>query len=325
MCAPCGSPGCCWLLGLVVPSLGATAHPASASEVKTSIGCRLPDGPLTRHELPAGLSVTDCGGVGRVVRVGHVGIAIPPPGNAAGLERLRADGGTDDFQVQVARDGTVSYLRSQQGTAPIAVPASSPGACSDAAYNTLDLKEYGTCNWWIGDGGMPAALSRSAAQKAFADAINSITGSDNNCCYSDQVSARSHYLGSTFYEGDMNARGDCTPRDKKSTWDAGDLPTGTLAQTCFWSSSSPGAKNDLLEADVRYNTHDYNFTDSPTSSSCHNQYDIRSVGTHEAGHVFGMGHVGGHSNLTMYTTTFACKATGRTLGKGDVLGLRSIY
>ncbi|GLY30805.1 matrixin family metalloprotease [Kineosporia sp. NBRC 101731] len=89
---------------------------------------------------------------------------------------------------------------------------------------------------------------------------------------------------------------------------------------------SPGIKNDLLEADVRYNTNDHNFTNNGASGSCSAQYDVRSVGTHEAGHVFGMGHVGsGHDNLTMYTKSFYCDTRARTLGKGDVLGLRSIY
>ncbi|GLF95167.1 matrixin family metalloprotease [Streptomyces yaizuensis] len=83
--------------------------------------------------------------------------------------------------------------------------------------------------------------------------------------------------------------------------------------------------DDLREADVRYNTADSLFTDRPTGS-CRNRYDIRSVGTHEAGHVFGLGHVGaGHENLTMYTNSFLCTTKARTLGKGDVLALRSIY
>lgn len=87
----------------------------------------------------------------------------------------------------------------------------------------------------------------------------------------------------------------------------------------------PGVKNDLREADVRYDTTDFGFTNSPTCS-CSNKYDIRSVGTYEAGHVFGMGHVGaGHENLTMYINSFKCSTKARTLGKGDVLGLRSIY
>ena len=50
------------------------------------------------------------------------------------------------------------------------------------------------------------------------------------------------------------------------------------------------------------------------------------MGTHEAGHVFGMGHVGtGHSKLTMFTDSFRGKTLARTLREGDVLGLQSMY
>ena len=202
--------------------------------------------------------------------------------------------------------------------------AASPGECVDQAYYANDLKEYDVYNWYIGDGGMPGGLSTSAAASAFADAINNITGSTNNCSYSDQVSAQSAYKGTTTYEADINSSGICTDRDGKSTWDAGNLATGTVAATCTYSLSIPGAKNDLREADVRYNTTEYNFDND--MSSCSNAYDIRSVGTHEAGHVFGMGHVGsGHSELTMFTNSFICTAKARTLGVGDVLGLRSTY
>ncbi|WP_307050327.1 matrixin family metalloprotease [Streptomyces achromogenes] len=53
---------------------------------------------------------------------------------------------------------------------------------------------------------------------------------------------------------------------------------------------------------------------------------MRSVATHEAGHVFGLAHSGaGHENLTMFASSFACSTSARTLGKGDVLGLRTLY
>ena len=316
---------------VVGASVVASAAPGHAVAVHPprAAACSLPSGFLTRADLPAGSSVVTCRAVGRVIYHGDSGLTIPEPGMAAGSESLHADGSDGGFQVEVARDGTISYpgdtpATSNRGTVASST-AASPGACSDSAYTTNDLKEYGTYNWYIGDGGMPGALSRSRAKAAFADAINNITGSYNNCHYSDQVGAKSHYSGTTSYEADINSRGVCTKRDKKSTWDAGDLPSGTVAKTCWWSWSYPGIKNDLREADVRYNTHDYNFTDSP-GRGCRNQYDVRSVGTHEAGHVFGMGHVGsGHSNLTMYTNSFVCTAKARTLGKGDVLGLRSIY
>ncbi|WLQ43178.1 hypothetical protein P8A22_26585 [Streptomyces laculatispora] len=88
---------------------------------------------------------------------------------------------------------------------------------------------------------------------------------------------------------------------------------------------SAGVKNDLREADVRYNTTDYDFTNKVTSS-CWNKFDIRSVGTHEAGHVFGLKDIAGaHNNLTMYEGSNRCLTGARTPGKGDVLGLRSIY
>ncbi|MCX4821881.1 matrixin family metalloprotease [Streptomyces sp. NBC_01142] len=198
-------------------------------------------------------------------------------------------------------------------------------ACSDGAYSTDDRKEYGTYEWWIGDGGMPGSLSREDAREAFWDAIDNITGSSNNCGYSDQVPAKHHYRAPTSFEADINSRTQCTDRDTLSTWDAGDLGSGVVAATCSWTWPMPGVKNDLREADVRFNTADYDFTNKPTSR-CSNKYDIRSVGTHEAGHVFGLGHVGsGHQNLTMYTNSFTCTTKARTLGKGDVMGLRSIY
>lgn len=304
---------------IVVAGLAVAGSPANAT------ACALPAGALTPADLPAGSSVVACGAVGRVIRAAGGGVTIPEPGMAVGFEALTADGGGAGFQVEVAKDGTISYPESHTVSAGTVTPMASPGACSDGAYNTNDLKEYGTYNWYIGDGGMPAALSRSNAQKAFADAINNITGSYDNCGYSDTVDAHSHYSGTTTYESDINNSGTCTDRDKKSTWDAGDLASGTVAETCWWSWPEPGVKNDLREADTEYNTHDYNFTNNP-GSGCYNKYDVRSVGTHEAGHVFGMGHVGsGHSNLTMYTNSFTCKTKARTLGKGDVLGLRSIY
>lgn len=214
-----------------------------------------------------------------------------------------------------------------QGEAELAEvdTAAAAGACSDGTYKTADRKEYGTYQWYIGDGGMPGGLSRTDAKWAFWDAIDNITDSYNNCGYTDQVGAKHNYLGTTSREADVNSSSHCTSRDGVSTWDAGNLQSTTVAITCAWTFPTPGIKNDLLEADVRYNTTDHDFTNKPTSS-CSGKFDVRAVGTHEAGHVFGLGHVGsGHENLTMYTSSFPCTTKARTLGKGDVLALRSIY
>jgi hypothetical protein len=198
-------------------------------------------------------------------------------------------------------------------------------ACRDGAYRMAGHKEYGIYAWYIGDGGMPGGLSRNDAKRAFHDAIASITNSRNNCGYSDTVDARMRFVSETSREAGINSRSQCLDSDGLSVWDAGDLKGDVVAMTCSWAWTRPGVKDDLREADVRFNTRDYDFTNRPTSR-CSNKYDIRSIGTHEAGHVFGLGHVGPrHENLTMFMNAFTCKKTGRTLGKGDVIALRSLY
>ncbi len=203
--------------------------------------------------------------------------------------------------------------------------AAAPSACSDQTYKTQDLKEYGTYNWYVGDGGMPGGLSRSQASTAFRDAVGNIVGSYNNCGLSDTVSAKAEFKGYTNYEADVDSSGNCRSRDGLSTWDAGNLGATDIAVACIWSHVYEGKKNDLREADVRYNTSDYDFTDYPTSS-CYRKHDVRSIGTHEAGHVFGLDDLyGNDDNLTMYGTPSYCKTKARSLGLGDVRGLRSIY
>lgn len=337
---------------------------AASATAKGPDVCELGEGELTINDLPSGSSVILCDAVGRVVTHDGTGVTVPEPGMAVSIDSLTTDGQTHGFTMQVSTDGKVSYGfegtavdTSTQGydrissTSPdpatdapvepdtIVDPidtaqgpevadidsASAPSACSDGAYSTDDRKEYGTYNWYVGDGGMPGGLSRTDAKWAFMDAINNITDSHNNCGYSDTVGAKENYLANTSREASINSSGHCTGRDELSVWDAGNLENDVVATTCSYTWAMPGVKNDLREADVRFNTHDNDFTNKPTSS-CSNKYDIRSVGTHEAGHVFGLGHVGsGHSNLTMYTQSLRCKTIARTLGKGDVLALRSIY
>ncbi|MGX1956018.1 hypothetical protein ACWIGY_37720 [Streptomyces anulatus] len=68
-----------------------------------------------------------------------------------------------------------------------------------------------------------------------------------------------------------------------------------------------------------------NRADYPTSS-CYRKHDVRGIGTHKAGHVFGLDDLyGNDDNLTMYGTPSYCKTRARNLGLGDVRGLRSIY
>lgn len=98
--------------------------------------------------------------------------------------------------------------------------AASPSACSDGAYKTDDRKEYGTYNWYIGDGGLPAGLSKNDAIYVFMDALDNITDSYNNCGYSDSVGAKENYLATTSREASVNKSSQCTGQDGLSVWDS---------------------------------------------------------------------------------------------------------
>ncbi len=88
------------------------------------------------------------------------------------------------------------------------------------AYSTLDRKECGIYNWYLGDGACPAGMTRLQALEYFEGSVGRITASTNNCGLTDPVPAKSHYAGTTTYEADMSANSTCTARDGKSTWDA---------------------------------------------------------------------------------------------------------
>ncbi|MFF8731763.1 matrixin family metalloprotease [Streptomyces sp. NPDC015171] len=345
-------------------SLSAVASGTDVAAAGAGV-CALGEGELTIGDLPAGSSVVLCNAVGRVVTYDGTGVTVPEPGMAVSIDMLTTDGESHGFTLEVGDDGRVSYnlddanpdsstagydrpdplantvdpavdVPEQDAVADPSDPSDgaevadtdalrAPGACSDGAYKTADLKEYGTYNWYIGDDGMPGGLSRTNAKWAIYDAIDNITDSYNNCGYGDSVGAKANFLSETGREASISKTGRCTGNDGVSVWDAGNIKDSAVATTCSYSWPMPGVKNDLREADVRFNTYDYDFTNKPTSS-CLNKYDIRSVATHEAGHVFGLSHVGdGHENLTMFTDSFLCTTKARTLGKGDVLGLRSIY
>ncbi|WP_314218904.1 matrixin family metalloprotease [Streptomyces zaehneri] len=329
------------LVGRAVTALlvAASLSVVHVGEVPRPPACALARGELTVDDLPAGSSVLDCLAVGRVVTHEGAGVAVPEPGTTVSVDALTVDGSAHGFTLTVAADGTVSYAYAAapeptHAAAPepthAAVAASraradAPAPCADGAYATAGRKEYGTYEWFIGDGPLPGRLSHDEGRRAFEDAIATITTSRNDCGYDDTVTAKARFLSSTGNEAGIDGAARCTQRDGLSVWDAGDIGDEAVATTCSWSRPVPDGPEELLEADVRFNTRGFPFTNRP-SGVCTHAYDIRSVATHEAGHVFGLGHSGaGHENLTMYANSFACSTDARTLGKGDVLGLRSLY
>lgn len=93
----------------------------------------------------------------------------------------------------------------------------------------------------------------------------------------------------------------------------------TVAVTTTWSYRGSGI---AVESDGQYNTY-YAWS----TSGAANAMDVESVIQHEVGHTFGLNHPSGSGIecLTMYAYVNYGTTHGRTLGDGDILGIKSIY
>jgi len=111
-------------------------------------------------------------------------------------------------------------------------------------------------------------------------------------------------------------------QDFKSQFDFVDLgASSTIAVTTTWYYTASG---DAVESDGRYNTYYAWATDGSGGAM-----DVLNIATHEIGHTFGLDHPRGQpakiSCLTMYAYGSLGETAKRTLGDGDLLGIRAIY
>jgi hypothetical protein len=108
-------------------------------------------------------------------------------------------------------------------------------------------------------------------------------------------------------------------QDNVNTVDQGSMASfgceGALACTQVWYAATGAVEADIRFSDrVRWST-----------SGKSGAYDYRSVATHEFGHFIGLSDLHDSPNLTMYYATDTGSTGPRTLGRGDVLGLRQLY
>lgn len=94
---------------------------------------------------------------------------------------------------------------------------------------------------------------------------------------------------------------------------------GTIAVTTTWFSRSSGF---AVESDARYNTRFAWSTDGSSGAM-----DVQNIVTHEVGHTFGLDHPKGKEIgcLSMYAYGSTGETQKRTLGTGDVRGIRALY
>ncbi|HEY7025136.1 MAG TPA: hypothetical protein VH371_09265 [Candidatus Limnocylindrales bacterium] len=191
----------------------------------------------------------------------------------------------------------------------------SPPPCQDKAFNLIGGKQASTYKWSFKASSTPSGLNKNSVAQKLQKSFANITGAHNDCGRADKISATSQYLGTT------SSAPNCNSRDGKNVVGFGSLNSGVLAVTCYWINSGK-----IIEADMKITTKE---TWALSLSTCHGDSPmLEATITHEAGHVFGMDHVGEtkHGRLTMSPYLDGpCENNEATLGLGDMLGLESMY
>ena len=249
--------------------------------------------------------------LGRVARLGRVA----PPGRVAPLGRVARLG-----RVAPPGRGAAPARDGAGGGAGGAVRAAQTGdACRVGAF-----VRFGVLAFWparrysyringASFGGIAATRSSIVAgHRAWDD-------TRNDCGFGDQSNITTRYLGRTTRKARSNADG-ASVIDKGEVGNITRCGRSTVAVACSWLQPGP-ADRPFTENDQRYDD-DYKFTNS---GSLGGSYDYQHIATHESGHSIGLDHTSASRWLTMYPQAPSGSTIWRTLGLGDVLGMRNIY
>ncbi|HEY3549331.1 MAG TPA: M66 family metalloprotease [Propionicimonas sp.] len=195
-----------------------------------------------------------------------------------------------------------------------ATPASTNPKCDNYSYNIgYGQKWVGTFRWYQKSG-------ISIPYAAIAGGINAMadgTGARSNL----QNGATASYQGTTTVPATFSSSGLCNSTDLTNVIDTGTLPVGWLAGTCTYANAS-----EISYADVRFNTGRYAWYTGVSGTGCTaGKFDAQGTMTHEAGHVFGLGHVANTTLQVMKTNGSECDVAQRLLGPGDLAGMKALY
>jgi hypothetical protein len=246
-----------------------------------------------------------------IALLGSIAVLLAVAGPAAAATPANLTLVVDEIRMPVATSGTASATTRAQSI-DVGI---SPPPCADNASNTFGAKQPSTYRWSFKASSTPTYLTKAGVATVLQRSFTNVTTEHNDCGRADTVNAAHSYQGTT------SRAPSCTSRDGFNVVGFGRLDPGVLAVTCYWIR---GTK--IVEADMKITTREHW---ALSLATCRGDSPmLEATITHEAGHVFGLDHVGEkrHGRLTMSPYLDGpCENNEATLGLGDMLGLESMY
>ncbi|MDQ4145950.1 MAG: M10 family metallopeptidase domain-containing protein [Actinomycetota bacterium] len=325
----------------------AQALPAGASRERAAPPFCGDSGVISADRLPATVAASTCDLVGRTIEAGSVRLRVPPPGNAVGAAAI-SESGEAELTITTLWNGDVVLGDGEAVAAPmLAGAAEDPcdargisgclAPCEDenfhtyAAYASPKVKERQP--WFFKARSTPSSLTRTQALTHIKLGTRNVVTGYNDCGLPDPVTQTAPYKGTTRTGTGITVVGTgdektmrCGSSDAKNVVDFGPLLSTGLA---CWRAMARDINGPwfITEADIRLEKGAPWIlnADDPT---CFNKVDLQGVMTHERGHAFGLDHsdsVVAHTSQTMFPVIYPCSTYSRTLGRGDHMGLDSLY
>ena len=338
MRAPTFKPLAVLILSAALLTTGVVSAHAEDAALANAPLCSAPDPStvIVDPDVVDGLDLDTCDVVGVTVEADSVGVTVPEAGmtvtavgevdggDASYLEVDVDDSGevsvsTTEPEMEYAEilpDGSFVELNAEQATAAAAAAAYS--RCNDYSYSLL------SGNWRPGtlylnsNERLPGNVSKSTFEAMTVASLNVWKRGTNSCGLSRSLNVPGAIsYGNWTFDANINGDNTCAAPDSRNVIDFGSLSGNLLGIACTWYSGGVPTY-----ADVRFDTSNRSWVTS-TTGCAGDKYDLRSVVTHELGHVLGLGHATeyGGNDLTMSPNLTPCNAASRSLGAGDLAGL----